>query len=595
MELLRRKARRFVQHRPIFQPLDEGKREIRLLHLRPRNRTRELLDCTLETVSLNSHSFYETISYTWGAQTTQRKIRLNGHDCSIPSSALDALQALQFPDMERILWIDAVCINQADDTERGQQVALMRDVYRQARRTWVHLNGNNSSPSATFLSIKTLAQQTRKDKTPNRVLNHETNLDAQDHETMNGTSLPPQCEKEALIDFYNLPWFRRLWVVQEVALSREVWCIWCNQCIAWRDIAAAASWLFHAFPQQHGTSRLNCVGIDNVTIMQQYCNKLANAGSVEYPSLGNLLANGRHFKATEPKDKVFAMLGMTDSRLSFKPDYQQDLVAVYARATRAAIEETQSLHVFRYVFSRNLNDADMGGHRFPSWVPRWDLRAQPGHARPLPKLLDCCGKTNIQVHESDDVRVLKLDGIVLDEISSVSHVIRDIDLSAEGFVKLYEVFTTMVKASSLPGSNQALFSIFELTITADNPVGWSHLPDQDVAVDKCTEPVHKPHSSKEIDYGLRRMVNTRAKRMSLTSISMNRRLFVSRNGMIGLAPSTAGPGAIVTKLYGGSIPFILRVPSSGTKYFELLGESYVHGGLFVNAEHGETTRIFNIM
>lgn len=102
------------------------------------------VEVELSTHRLEDCPEYEALSYCWGAPTGQKfHIKCNGHSFYALPSLRNALYALRLPDKPRTLWIDAICINQNTDgralRERGQQVSMMQDIYRKAKRVVVWL------------------------------------------------------------------------------------------------------------------------------------------------------------------------------------------------------------------------------------------------------------------------------------------------------------------------------------------------------------------------------------------------------------------------------------------------------------------------
>jgi hypothetical protein len=90
-------------------------------------------------VSHDNSLAYEALSYVWGDPKDHFRIRLNGKDHILTFNLFTALNQLQHPHEERLLWVDALCINQASNSERSQQVALMADIYKSASlcRVWL--------------------------------------------------------------------------------------------------------------------------------------------------------------------------------------------------------------------------------------------------------------------------------------------------------------------------------------------------------------------------------------------------------------------------------------------------------------------------
>ena len=82
---------------------------------------------------------YEALSYVWGHPKGDRPTLCEGHQLLITMNCEEALRELRFRVKTRILWIDAICINQSDIPERNLQVAMMDSVYQQAAGVLVWL------------------------------------------------------------------------------------------------------------------------------------------------------------------------------------------------------------------------------------------------------------------------------------------------------------------------------------------------------------------------------------------------------------------------------------------------------------------------
>ncbi len=106
---------------------------------------------------------YEAISYTWGDDKNSEVVFVEG--CALNTSAgrvglhihrnlAWALRHLRYERLPRVMWVDALCINQDDVIERGRQVQRMADIYRQASRVvvWLGPEGNNSDLAISTLS-----------------------------------------------------------------------------------------------------------------------------------------------------------------------------------------------------------------------------------------------------------------------------------------------------------------------------------------------------------------------------------------------------------------------------------------------------------
>ncbi|KAE9379847.1 hypothetical protein N431DRAFT_290151, partial [Stipitochalara longipes BDJ] len=114
--------------------------EIRLVTIWPAEGLDAALKCTLNTTRLESGCpNYEALSYTWGSNHLRRSIELENTPFYVTKNLEIALRHLRLPHIPRQLWIDAICINQDDDIERGEQLQLMRKIYTQADQVLIWL------------------------------------------------------------------------------------------------------------------------------------------------------------------------------------------------------------------------------------------------------------------------------------------------------------------------------------------------------------------------------------------------------------------------------------------------------------------------
>jgi hypothetical protein len=124
-----------------YSPLNEEAGEIRLLTLHPGPLNSEIyVVLHNETLTKTNTPAFEALSYTWGSMENLHDIRVgpSGNDVlSVTRNLAVALQYLRYAEKVRVLWIDAVCIDQKNTKERGQQVERMRDIYTLADRVVV--------------------------------------------------------------------------------------------------------------------------------------------------------------------------------------------------------------------------------------------------------------------------------------------------------------------------------------------------------------------------------------------------------------------------------------------------------------------------
>src|SRR5277367_3747830 len=104
-----------------YLPLDVSRNEIRLVILKPSRSFKTEVSCTLVHRSLDSEAPFEALSYTWGDASSKRLIFLNERMFLVTKNLNTALRQLRYTQDERVIWIDALCINQYDIVERNHQ------------------------------------------------------------------------------------------------------------------------------------------------------------------------------------------------------------------------------------------------------------------------------------------------------------------------------------------------------------------------------------------------------------------------------------------------------------------------------------------
>ncbi|KAF1361015.1 HET-domain-containing protein [Lizonia empirigonia] len=180
-----------------YEPIDLDGHSFRLIRLR---RGRSGIQCELFHAwldDIDTFMEYEALSYTWGDELETWDIELNGKHLPVRKNLTLALKHLRYPNQDRILWIDAICIDQDNTKERGHQVGQMSLIYQRADRVLI------------WLGIATI----------------ETDFVWQDLWSRNQPLLHADGnhisrQREGLNILLRRPWFRRVWILQEVANAR---------------------------------------------------------------------------------------------------------------------------------------------------------------------------------------------------------------------------------------------------------------------------------------------------------------------------------------------------------------------------------------
>ena len=168
-----------------------GPDNIRLLRLMPHENERADIQCELVEYSLQDSEqrthLYEALSYTWGGSDKPRSIYINKRNLPVTVNLHTALSRLRDRCFERIIWVDAVCIDQENLEEKGNQVQLMAKIYSKAARVLVWLGETADDSDGALEGIRDTAAK----------------------ESMNSLDKTIQ---QAILALLQRPWFRRIWV-----------------------------------------------------------------------------------------------------------------------------------------------------------------------------------------------------------------------------------------------------------------------------------------------------------------------------------------------------------------------------------------------
>jgi hypothetical protein len=222
----------------IYEPLPQGE-FIRVLKLQP-GKTEDDIQCNLEIIDIGtSKDAYEAISYVWGDAKHTIDVRCNGLQVPITLSLASALRNFRHPSEPRLLWADALCINQKDDQEKGHQVKRMGEVYANAKCVLVWLG----------CDIKIIAEDTFAliceanayfgasfMKAGERLYNMEL------FEEPYPISID-QDRWSGVVELFEFPWFKRVWTVQEVAVAAECCMFWGSASVDIADVLEICVWL----------------------------------------------------------------------------------------------------------------------------------------------------------------------------------------------------------------------------------------------------------------------------------------------------------------------------------------------------------------
>lgn len=271
------------------------------------------------TASLLDAPYYEALSYVWGNYQDQLSLLINGSVVQIHKGLFDAIHTLRSSKVDRLLWADAISINQADYAEKVHQIGFMNQIYQMAERVPVYLGRPSEE---TKQGMKILRYFMDMNETSDRP----------------PWSYTPLSEVErSVADILNRPWFQRVWTVQEATLAQRMTLVCGDHQVSWRTdlqtmrfivlrikAAVISPQLLSDAGYRSYTSTLDWTPILNIleTQMRQAARR---EGVTLQRNLLDVAFDFRHRQSVDRRDKYFAMLGIIENdqggQLALVPDY----------------------------------------------------------------------------------------------------------------------------------------------------------------------------------------------------------------------------------------------------------------------------------
>ncbi|KAJ8109198.1 hypothetical protein OPT61_g7634 [Boeremia exigua] len=262
---------------------------------------------------------YEALSYTWGDLAKPYSIRMNEQVMGITENLFHVLRHLRHGQEDRFLWIDALCINQDDHEERGHQVRQMASIYERARQVIFWLGTATVETDRAFDYMQHFERA---------AYNYSCNSWRPSDERWqfvlstvelrrsreSGTTDVPLADFEAILD---REWFKRVWIIQEVAKARSAMVVCGTKSVSARIFALIPSLL-----DVKQTPRSRSI----LEIMPGPSRKFS--WWLEEHDLETLLRKFSGSKSSDPRDMIYALLGISSDAKGLKPDYTKSLQQV---------------------------------------------------------------------------------------------------------------------------------------------------------------------------------------------------------------------------------------------------------------------------
>lgn len=315
------------------------------------------------------------LSYTWGLKPPSVPIIINGHIKLVSENLYLALLHLR-QRRYKTVWIDALCINQDDLQERAAQVTRMKDIYKQAFLVYIWLGDSDRFTTRGFESLP-------------RMLGHAHMETIEPQKFFDSNTLIPQRMEifRSISEILYRPWFRRMWVIQEVLAAREAVMACGNDTLSVGAFLDTIKFMMRAGALRKVISRHPSRPelADGGPLMRatKQLEFLVQATHRDFKYRGlkrtllNLLAVSRWAEATDPRDKVYGILSMAEDIATlgywnkgkwvpFKVDYTVSKETVFINVAKSILSVSQSLDILFFA-----GKSEREGNGLPSWVPNW--------------------------------------------------------------------------------------------------------------------------------------------------------------------------------------------------------------------------------
>jgi hypothetical protein len=310
---------------------------------------------------------YMALSYTWGDLSRTETIFVNGCAVQVTENLAKVLHELKRdPSLVRGLglWVDALCINQADLVERALQVKRMKDIYTQA---WDVVAWLGEPDDQSDMAIEVFHN-----------VHHGLSTDEKGLVEMlsQNPSFFGVNGWQAVYEFFGKEYWYRAWIIQELTMASDETQLVCGrQKMKWTTLGEVVDFLLLSTDVLAGSTDDHLQLREFLSRLKrvQKLRRLSN-GEEQYPgnaSLTEMVHLSHTSHATDQKDKIYGLLGLMHTNLAemVKIDYTLDVSTVYRDFARGMIRWTGSLN---HIYRGSRSSGRVRDPELPSWA--YDFR-----------------------------------------------------------------------------------------------------------------------------------------------------------------------------------------------------------------------------
>ncbi|EXK84027.1 hypothetical protein FOQG_11759 [Fusarium oxysporum f. sp. raphani 54005] len=575
LECLGWRLRRTFLQPNIYTPLPSPS-HIRVLFIQP-GVNEDTLVASFELLDLNAANIrFEAISYQWSECGGQKApMRLGGEQMSINAYLRSILLHLRREQHIRVVWADALCINQSDHAERLQQVSIMQKIYSQAFRVIGFVGKDYTHASMCFNAIKALTSawfEVRKSfgqddstaSTPGNIYGR----------VMNEASMG------RIVEVFQSGYWKRLWVVQELVSSRRAIIRWGDAEMSWTLLGLATTLIRNNKSLMTMFNRIDKskkspgpfqgspdarTGLMNAYLMYRMSSTQFRGDSMSFLDAFRVDTRGQ--------DARLYLQTIACSQMGYT-------VASFTGSIKLMMNPLEILSAIRHT---SLLYPD-----FPTWIPRWHVKPirSIGISHRASMKFDASAgwkpKPPAKLVWKRNERHLILQGFVLASVTSAHRVFPTAStkdrLSRHKKLKTHNTGLNNWLNVHVR-SHDDIQARLPLILTAGQDWYGNILKEQN-SIDEHTASFvkwsqgyfrnAKPCDEEAVRYG-----------QAVNNVCRDRQIFTATNCLLGLGPNLLRKGDLVCVVAGGPVPYILRPLGDDTFYF--VGECYVAGYMFGEA------------
>lgn len=386
-------------------------------------------------------------------------------------------------------------------------------------------------------------------------------------------------------------WFERAWVYQEVMLARNAQVIYGPDSVTFSPKKDEYPMGFSPFVYAvEYLSHRHVADVSSAPYTQHFRGVGAKRLCVDYDlrrdedypysrELLTLMRRQRSCKDTDPRDKVFAVLGIASDRsqLGFFPDYTASLTRVYTHTASDIIKNDGNLDILHCVELHDRSSSEL-----PSWVPDWrqSFTASEHHLLYNERATQyrTTGCSRVVRNEGSNMSRLSLQGVKFDAIHRLGPVAWYEPKKALNAVVLDGGGWSQIATESFPGgfyaaTGESVGQAFARTRIWDRQWQPSKRRKRLTRTEYRTLP---EIAFQEGSGNLRDLLIRDSIDRLVRDKTRNQVFFITSKVYMGLGPHGMQEGDQIYLLLGGLLPFVLR-PNPDDSTFKLVGICYVHG------------------